>query len=305
MKIANLKIGMRLGAAFALMTVVLIAIVAMALAGNRSAEQRMNNMLDDRYKKISLGTEVKYNVSLIHQHMRNAVIDGTAPGLQGETEAIGKLRARNKDLLDQFDKIINVHKARELFTAIVAARAQDLAAQKELFALLAAGKGDEAKMQLRANVGATEHRYVQLLSDMVELQSSKMAEEVQMSKAEFSASATMMTTIALGAISLTLTAAWYVTRSITTPLGAAVALARQVAAGDLTVDIDVTIADETGQLMQALKEMTQSLAVIVAEVRQGTELFVSASTQIATGNLDLSTRTEQQASSLEETAASM
>ncbi|NRR32925.1 MCP four helix bundle domain-containing protein [Oxalobacteraceae bacterium] len=305
MKIGNLKIGIRLGVTFGLMTAVLIAIVMIALAGNRAAEQRMDNMLDDRYRKIALGTEVKYNVALIHQHMRNAVIQGDAAGVRQQGELIGALRAKNRELLEQFDKIINVPKAREIFNAIVTARGQDLESQKALFVLLSAGNIDDAKALLGSKIADTEKAYIKLLTGMVELQSGKMAEEVVLSKAEFSRTAIMLLSISVAAIALTLGAAWYVTSGITGPLGEAVGIARKVAAGDLTVAIHVKSTDETGQLTQALKEMTDSLSSIVSEVRQGTELFVSATTQIATGNLDLSTRTEQQASSLEETAASM
>jgi methyl-accepting chemotaxis protein len=54
-----------------------------------------------------------------------------------------------------------------------------------------------------------------------------------------------------------------------------------------------------------LKDMNDGLVRIVSEVRVGTDTIATASGQIAAGNLDLSSRTEQQASSLEETAASM
>jgi methyl-accepting chemotaxis protein len=82
-------------------------------------------------------------------------------------------------------------------------------------------------------------------------------------------------------------------------------VARTVAAGDLTSSIEVRTQDETGQLMQAMKEMNDSLARIVGQVRAGTQTIAAASGQIATGNADLSARTESQASSLEETASSM
>ncbi len=99
--------------------------------------------------------------------------------------------------------------------------------------------------------------------------------------------------------------AYLITRSITGPLNDAVRIAETVAAGDLTSQIDVTRQDETGQLLLALKHMNTSLVLIVSEVRMGTDTIATASGQIAAGNLDLSARTEQQASSLEETASSM
>jgi methyl-accepting chemotaxis protein len=94
-------------------------------------------------------------------------------------------------------------------------------------------------------------------------------------------------------------------RAIVRPLDEAVKLARAVAEGDLTQNIDVHSADEIGQLMQALKDMNDSLVRVVGQVRSGTDTVATASSQIAAGNLDLSSRTEQQASSLEETASSM
>ena len=94
-------------------------------------------------------------------------------------------------------------------------------------------------------------------------------------------------------------------RKIVNALNEAVTIAQTVAAGDLTTHIEVTSKDETGHLMQALKDMSGSLVKIVGEVRSGTDTIATASGQIASGNLDLSSRTEQQASALEETASSM
>ena len=97
----------------------------------------------------------------------------------------------------------------------------------------------------------------------------------------------------------------YIARTITEPINEAVRVAQTVASGDLTSTIVVHSADETGQLLQALKDMNDSLIGIVGRVRIGTDTIACASTEIANGNLDLSQRTEEQASSLEETASSM
>ena len=94
-------------------------------------------------------------------------------------------------------------------------------------------------------------------------------------------------------------------RAISGPLNEAVKVARGVADGDLTQSIHVHSGDEAGQLMAALQTMNTRLQQIVGEVRIGTETIASASSEIASGNLDLSARTEHQAGSLEETASAM
>ena len=97
----------------------------------------------------------------------------------------------------------------------------------------------------------------------------------------------------------------YITAAITDPINQAVRVAQTVASGDLTSHIEVETTEETGQLLQALKDMNTSLIRIVGQVRSGTDTIATASAEIASGNLDLSSRTEEQASSLEETASSM
>ncbi|MGZ5817724.1 MAG: methyl-accepting chemotaxis protein [Burkholderiaceae bacterium] len=96
-----------------------------------------------------------------------------------------------------------------------------------------------------------------------------------------------------------------VARSISRPLNEAVRIAQTVAAGDLTSRIEVDGDDEASQLLRALKDMNESLVRIVGEVRISTDTIATASGQIASGNMDLSARTESQASSLEKTASSM
>ncbi len=111
--------------------------------------------------------------------------------------------------------------------------------------------------------------------------------------------------IGLLAIVLGSSITYWLSRSITHPLQLAVKIAQTVASGNLNSRMVVTGKDETGQLLQALKEMNVSLVNIVGDVRIGAETIATASSQISAGNLDLSSRTEQQASSLEETASSM
>jgi methyl-accepting chemotaxis protein len=115
----------------------------------------------------------------------------------------------------------------------------------------------------------------------------------------------LMLVVQLIAWIIMLALAFFVGRSIIRPLNNSIAVAKHVASGDLTSNIEVKSRDETGQLLQALKDMNESLVGIVSDVRNTSDSIGTAAQQIAAGNRDLSQRTEQQASSLEETASSM
>ena len=102
--------------------------------------------------------------------------------------------------------------------------------------------------------------------------------------------------------------AFVITRNLLVQLGdephVAVRLARAVAAGDLSTAIRVRAGDKSS-LMASLQAMQLSLASAVRQVREGSQSVAAASSQIAVGNLDLSGRTEEQASALQQTAATM
>ena len=84
----------------------------------------------------------------------------------------------------------------------------------------------------------------------------------------------------------------------------AAAIVAQIAQGDLTTQIDTRPGD-TSSLLMAIKAMRDNLAHLVSQVRSDAESISTASGEIASGNHDLSARTEQQAGSLEETASTM
>ncbi|MBY0240569.1 MAG: PAS domain-containing protein [Burkholderiaceae bacterium] len=94
-------------------------------------------------------------------------------------------------------------------------------------------------------------------------------------------------------------------QSVVAPLHQATRFARQMAGGDLTGDIHQTHDNDMGQLLAALRQSSVNLHSIIGDVRGNFQEIRTATSEIASGNMDLSGRTESQASSLQQTAASM
>jgi len=113
--------------------------------------------------------------------------------------------------------------------------------------------------------------------------------------------------VAFGALSLvlgTLLGLWLV-RSITRPIALASDAANRVAGLDLRHDIAGHDRDETGHMLSSLAVMQTALRHLAQQVRASVYSLHAASTDIASGNANLSDRTEEAAASLQETAAAL
>ena len=93
--------------------------------------------------------------------------------------------------------------------------------------------------------------------------------------------------------------------SICRPLEAARALAQSIASGDLSRRMAVEGRDEAADLQRALLDMQAGLGAIVAQVRDAGGNISVASQEIASGNQDLSARTEQTASNAQQAVAAL
>jgi methyl-accepting chemotaxis protein len=217
-------------------------------------------------------------------------------------------RTRVAEIFTELDPLIRSAGARALFGQIQAERQQYIEACDEVVSLVEQGRVAEASAQMTDKVAPRQVAFFKAVDELQAHQVKSMKDLGEEVSADTrTATFTMLVLIALAAL-LGLGLAWRLTRSITRTLGGeparAVAITRQIADGDLTVDVAVRAGDGSS-LMAAMKEMRDNLAGIVNQVRQSSDSIATGSNQIASGNVDLSQRTEEQASNLQQTAASM
>lgn len=116
---------------------------------------------------------------------------------------------------------------------------------------------------------------------------------------------TLISVLSLVAIIAGLLAAGYITRQITHPISENLKLAERITSGDLTSEVSSHSTDELGKLTQTMGTMNARLCDMITGIRESVSHLASASSQIAAGNMDLASRTEQQSAAVVETAASM
>ena len=112
--------------------------------------------------------------------------------------------------------------------------------------------------------------------------------------------------IAFGVASAVSLVSWrLLARHVAAPVRDMSGFATRLAAGDLTVDLEIARHDDLGDVLQALNQLKANLAAIVYDVREQINGMLDNAREISSGNVDLARRTEMQAASLEETAATM
>ena len=204
-----------------------------------------------------------------------------------------------------FARYANTPRERELLAGIGEDLGRYAQQNGKLLELSRLMRTDEATDMLRGESFKISQGINTRLDELVKINSEGIEAANGEGDSLFVAARGWIIALLAGAFAFGLAMAVLIARGISRRLQQAVALAQAVASGDLGSRIDVHGKDETGQLLQALQHMNQSLQRIVGQVRQGTDSIATASSQIASGNQDLSARTEEQASSLEQTAASM
>jgi methyl-accepting chemotaxis protein len=308
MNLSNLKIGTRLYGGFAAVVLLMVVLLSVAYI-NFSRLSTANNLNIHTYQVLE---EVQGTL----EALINIETGQRGFSLTGKDASLEPLNTGKKEFKSHWDKARSLtsdnQKQQDRLTELAAAQQKWMAdAIEPAIALrrdIESGKGQleaAAEMERAAKGKQAMDAMRALIADLDKEERSLLDSRAKEARSlESMTSNSILIGGCMGIVIAALLAFW-LTRNITRPLGEAVELAKRVAKGDLTARIDTTASDETGELIAALRDMNSSLGRIVAEVRSGTDQIGAASSQIADGNLDLSSRTEQQASSLEETASSM
>jgi methyl-accepting chemotaxis protein len=304
MKIANLKIGVRLGLGFGVVLALLAGVALLGINGMSRSNDALHHIVDVNIHKIELLDTMSQSVHISARVIRTVALLHDENETNIQKKKIVEARRKYDEAFSELQKM-SMDEAGQSFVAQI--KEQGTVGRTDNDKFLELVKTDQAQAVdfLIKEAIPTTAKWQDSLLNFIELQKEKSRKNEKAAEETYLSAQLLMLTMTGLAIALGGFIAWFSTRSITRPMREAVRIAQTVAAGDLTSRIDVNSTDETGQLLQALKDMNDSLVRIVEQVRTGTETIASASSQIASGNLDLSSRTEEQASSLEETASSM
>ncbi|WP_308920460.1 methyl-accepting chemotaxis protein [Janthinobacterium sp. J1-1] len=301
----NIGIGTRLGAGFAI-----ILLFSMLITG--ISVWRLHDVAADTRAMMEQPLAKERHISDWYSRIDSAVRRTIAIARSSDTSLSAYFAEESKvssassaELQKKIEALIAQPEEKAMFAALLEQRKVYLGSRDQVYKLKGEGQAEAANEVFEKTFVPAAATYQQMVFDLLEHQRAAIDATARDIDAVAVTSRNLLLGLAAMALVFGVLCAWLLTIGIVHPLRTAVGVARRVADGDLTAQIDASAKDETGQLLLALKDMNASLLTIVAEVRGGTDSIATSSTQIAAGNQDLSSRTEQQAGSLEETASSM
>ena len=314
MNLSHIKVSTRLGIGFSLISCLLIAVTVFALYRMAQLESSMIEITDINAVEAGLANQLDHTISNRALALRNLILlqadqqDQIAietTRFDKETQAYEDARAK---LTTMFQNPETTPAERALLEQIRQQGEIALPLMMKGKELAMSGQREAAYHLLRSDLRPEQAKWWKYVRDLRELERKQNDSETVGAKQLYDTSRALMIGLAALAVLLSVASALTITRSVLKQLGgepaAAAEAANRVATGDLTVRVQTQPGDEAS-LMHAMKTMRDSLVGIVGQVHHSTGAIATAANQIASGNLDLSSRTEEQAASLEQTAASM
>ena len=311
MNLNNMKVGSRLALGFALVLVLLVAVTVVGVLRMAQIQDRLEQVVSVNNVSTGLVVDMRNNVGDRVASLRVLTLMTDPADMEPE---MNKFKAQTEKYNESQRKL----------SAIFAAHASD--AEKKLLAqikeyegaampaiakaaeLYLANNAMDATRVMIKEVRPVQKKWTEALDQLAVLEEKQNAQSAVDAQTAFANARNFMLVMLVVAVVLGAAAAWFITRSLLKQLGGepgyTAKIAGSIAHGDLSIAIDTKESDR-GSLLVEMKEMRNSLVGIVEQVRRGTETIGTASREIAAGNIDLSSRTELQASSLEKTASAM
>ncbi len=307
MKFSNLKISSKLGLGFALIVALTVLTGLLALVQLGNVAHDTEEIATNHLPSLQLSANLRDGLNNVRRAEARHLLSTELAEKASQEERMGKAIKSLIDLDKQAEVFLTTDTEKRVYAQYRKSRDEWLAINRKLIPISQKGAaaGDEAD---KLYSGESSKAFTAALAEIVSLSdfNAKETSDAWDDAQKVYANARMMV-IAAVVVSVVLAAilAILIARVIAQPIAQAVASAKEMAEGNMSVRLQTSGTDETAELLQALEAMRTSLASVVSNVRQGSELVATASAEIAQGNNDLSARTEQQASALEQTAASM
>jgi methyl-accepting chemotaxis protein len=256
----QMHVGTKLALGFGVVVALLLGIVAMSFRGMSSMYDSTASILEDRNVKVKMLDTVVRNALDQGLRLRDMILVPERE-VAGVRQKIDALKVENDELLQKIDTMEVVPKGRELLAAAVNKRSELAAKYESLYGVIQ-NDGTHAYEFLLKEFVPANRAYMAALQDLARFQSELMEADGRTSAESYASARQALLGLSVAAVLFSVLVGWLITRGLLRELGgepqAATDIARRIAAGDLSGQIEVMPGDRTS-LIAAMKSMNEVL----------------------------------------------
>jgi len=304
----NIKIGRRLALSTGTLLVLMAILAITAYTGVTKMHQQANHMLEGDGAIAEHSARLRANVINVRRYEKDILINfDSRQNVEKYTADWKEQLSHAKKRLEDLDKVTNTKTDKDWIKKFNEQLTTYAAGAEKIIAGVRDGHFKNTQDANRALVDIKDesHEMEKMSKDLAEDGIKRMHEE-QVALGNFKQQTVMINLVfAMLALIFGIISSLFITRSITRPLEEGVSLAHRLSEGDLNVNIQADRTDETGQLLQAMKNMAEKLREIVADVKAASDNVAAGSQQLSSSSEEMSQGASEQASSVEEVSSSM
>jgi methyl-accepting chemotaxis protein len=264
----DISIKTKLSLSFGILLVFLLGIMLTGLYSMGQIQDRLNDIVEDKNLKASTAQNMLANQLEINNLMRNVVIFNDIEAMKREQEQIGVSRKRYDEMAQRLDRTIITEQGRHLLAQIDQQREIVREINNKVVELGLQSKEEEAAALMVKQVIPENAKWTALLKELAEQQQSLAKDSAEEANAAYASARSTMYGLCAAAFLIGIAVAFTIIRSLLRQLGGepatAAALAQRIAAGDLSVAIEVQPGD-TSSIMAAMRQVKLALSQLVAD----------------------------------------
>ncbi|ROM39316.1 methyl-accepting chemotaxis protein [Pseudomonas poae] len=301
----NLKISTKLISAFLVVLGLTAAMGGFAILQLGAVNQAAQEIKSDWMPSMRAAAGMRFfaaNYRLKeNRHVSTEIAEEKA---QADREA-DESRQQFDTRMGTYEQLLSGDEERQLLVGLKSAWSTYLATSKQLLDLSRQNQEVAASTLLRGESRTHFDDVTNRLQKMVEFNEAGAIQVGDKGSALYESARVSIIAVLVAALLIGLGLAMFIARIISRPLKQAAAAAEQLAEGDLSTPIAPGGKDETGMVLNAMRNMVGKLATIIGEVRNAADNLASASEQVSATAQSMSQATSEQAASVEETSASV
>ncbi|SKA94891.1 methyl-accepting chemotaxis protein [Pseudomonas extremaustralis] len=236
-----------------------------------------------------------------NRHVGTEIVEGKALAEREAADARQQFEAR----MGTYEQLLSNEEDRQLLASVKSAWASYLATSKQVLDLSRQNQEAQARGLLTGESKDHFDQVTDRLQKMVELNDAGATIAGDKGSTLYESARLSIIAALITALLIGLGLAMFIARIISRPLRQAASAAEQLAEGNLNAHIEPGAKDETGMVLNAMRNMVGKLAHIIGEVRNAADNLASASEQVSATAQSMSQATSEQAASVEETSASV